>query len=150
MKGFEFTHWVIKKQTADLTDADTLLQPPFKGNCLNWVLGHILFSRGLVLKTLGATLDVPADTLERYKRESDPVTDDEPGVLSLADLLKGLERAQEQIIARLQSISEEELAAEVNEKIVGERVAVLHWHETYHTGQLELLRQLAGKNDKVI
>ena len=26
----------------------------------------------------------------------------------------------------------------------------LLWHETYHTGQTELLRQLTGVNDKVI
>ena len=32
---------VIKMQTKDLTHADSLRQPPFQGNCLNWVLGHI-------------------------------------------------------------------------------------------------------------
>ena len=36
------------------------------------------------------------------------------------------------------------------ERPVGQHVAGLHWHETYHTGQLELLRQLAGKNDAII
>jgi uncharacterized damage-inducible protein DinB len=33
---------------------------------------------------------------------------------------------------------------------MAERLAFAHWHETYHVGQLELLRQLTGKNDKVI
>lgn len=31
--------------------------------------------------------------------------------------------------------------------------ARLHWyyfHDTYHTGQTELLRQIAGKNDQII
>jgi hypothetical protein len=33
---------------------------------------------------------------------------------------------------------------------VGQRVLGLYFHETYHVGQLELLRQLAGTGDKVI
>jgi uncharacterized damage-inducible protein DinB len=36
------------------------------------------------------------------------------------------------------------------EDTVGEQLAFLHFHEAYHTGQTEMLRQLAGKNDKVI
>ncbi len=31
-----------------------------------------------------------------------------------------------------------------------EALSYVQWHESYHTGQLEMLRQLAGKNDKVI
>jgi uncharacterized damage-inducible protein DinB len=33
---------------------------------------------------------------------------------------------------------------------VGQRAFFLYFHETYHVGQTELFRQLAGKNDKVI
>jgi hypothetical protein len=51
-------------------------------------------------------------------------------------------------------ISAEELAQltefQGSERAVGQALAGLHWHETYHTGQLELLRQLAGKNDAII
>jgi hypothetical protein len=40
--------------------------------------------------------------------------------------------------------------APIDDETVAEKIAFSHWHETYHVGQLELLRQLAGKNDKVI
>jgi hypothetical protein len=33
---------------------------------------------------------------------------------------------------------------------VGQRLFGLYFHQTYHIGQTELLRQLAGVNDKVI
>jgi|GEM_PF-5021639 len=33
---------------------------------------------------------------------------------------------------------------------VGAQLSFLSWHETYHTGQTEYLRQLAGKDDQVI
>jgi hypothetical protein len=38
----------------------------------------------------------------------------------------------------------------VDDQTVGKQITFLQWHETYHLGQLEPLRQLAGKNDKVI
>ena len=33
---------------------------------------------------------------------------------------------------------------------LAEALSLAQWHEAYHIGQLEQLRQLAGKNDKVI
>jgi hypothetical protein len=39
---------------------------------------------------------------------------------------------------------------EERQQTVGDRIAGLHWHETYHTGQLDILRQLAGKDDGVL
>jgi uncharacterized damage-inducible protein DinB len=32
----------------------------------------------------------------------------------------------------------------------GERIFFLYFHEVYHAGQTKLLRQLAGKDDKII
>jgi methionine salvage enolase-phosphatase E1 len=39
---------------------------------------------------------------------------------------------------------------EETQSTILERLQSLVWHETYHIGQLEPLRQLAGKNDKII
>jgi hypothetical protein len=142
---------VIKMQTEGLTDEDSLLQPPFRGNCLNWVLGHIIYHRGRLLKVLGDTSDWPGEQIQRYRGESEPISGPAEDILSLAQLLSLLDQSQERIAARLQNISEEKLdAVIVNEDTRGEILARLLWHETYHIGQLEPLRQLAGKNDKVI
>lgn len=32
--------WIIDCQLKGLAHADTLRQLPFRGNCMNWVLGH--------------------------------------------------------------------------------------------------------------
>jgi len=37
-----------------------------------------------------------------------------------------------------------------SDRTIAERLRFLMWHETYHVGQTEYLRQLAGKGDKVI
>ena len=50
---YGITYYVVKQQVDDLTHEDSLLQPPFRGNCLNWVLGHIVVHRDKALVTLG-------------------------------------------------------------------------------------------------
>ena len=51
--GFESNTWVILKQVEGLTHEDSLIQPPFRGNCLNWVLGHIADNRNTMLRFAG-------------------------------------------------------------------------------------------------
>ena len=122
-------------------------------NCLNWVLGHLAYSRDQVLAMLGEAplLD---ETGDRYRRESDPITGEGPGVLPLERLLEVLHQGQERITATLAARPDEALG---EEEQVGERTLTLqerlhfaYFHETYHVGQTELLRALAGKTDKVI
>lgn len=52
-QSYRVTHRIIKLQTYGLTHQDSLLQPPVRGNCLNWVLGHILAGRNTTLEFLG-------------------------------------------------------------------------------------------------
>lgn len=147
--------WIIEQQAAGLTHADSLLQTPYRINCLNWTLGHILEGRGVVLDLIGAERAVAADATERYRRESDPILEDGPGVLALDDLLAGLRETQDRLSAALAGLDEGALAAE-SDRGDGEMVplwAKVHFqyfHDTYHTGQTELLRQVTGMGDKVI
>ena len=53
---YGLTYNVIHRQLDGLTNEDSLLQPSFRGNCLNWILGHIVFSREPVLAFLGETV----------------------------------------------------------------------------------------------
>ena len=153
IQSFDLTRRIIHMQTEGLTNADSLLQPPFRGNCLNWVLGHILVGRNQVLGLLDAPQVWGEADEARYRSGSEPVTAEEQA-LSLEQLLADLDRSQERITAALESVLPASLAAPVesseSERSRGQEVAFLHWHETYHTGLLELLRQLAGKNDAII
>ena len=69
----------------------------------------------------------------------------------LTRLLADIERTQTQLENGFAEISEQQLA-ETNEngRSVAERILFLAWHEGYHLGQTEYLRQLAGKDDKVV
>ena len=61
-----------------------------------------------------------------------------------------IQQSQKQILAALERTSQESLNQPDGEGTVGGSLSFLYWHEAYHTGQTEYLRQLAGKNDKVI
>ncbi|MDE3088500.1 MAG: DinB family protein [Chloroflexota bacterium] len=145
---------IVKMQTKDLTHEDSLRQLPFHGNCLNWVLGHIAENRDHILELLGEPPQI-GELGTRYKRGSDPLTDAGDGALRLEELLAWLDRAQERIASAIARMDDAGWAREVTTSnnrttTVGQRVFFLYFHETYHVGQAELFRQLAGTDDKVI
>lgn len=146
---------IIKMQTKDLTQAESLIQLPFRANCMNWTVGHIAASRNSVLKLLGEEPAFPPDSAARYLRESDPITAEDEHVLPLEEILAHLDRSQEQIAAGIARLAPEEFSRELalfgNRKMaVAGWLLFFHFHDTYHTGQTEILRQAAGKDDKVI
>lgn len=143
----------IARQLAGLTHADSLLQPPVRGNCLNWVLGHIAVHRDYILEAMGEEKVLGEASIARYDRGSEPILGEEESVLPLDTLLNAIDRSQDRIAAALARATSDSLAQEAPKSepaTVGRQVFFLYWHETYHTGQTELLRQLAGTNDKVI
>lgn len=145
-QSYGSTHWLINNLTDGLSNDDSLVQPPFEANCLNWVLGHILVGRNEALSYLDAEPIWGEAELARYRTGSPPITQADQA-LPLERLLANFEESQKRILGALENISPEALAAVVNtrfgERPVGQHIDGLHWHETYHTGQLELLRALA-------
>ena len=141
-------------QTDGLSHADSLLQPQPRGNCMNWVLGHLAVSRDRVMKALGLELQLSDEVRERYETGSEPVLGEEDGILRMAELLEILANGQGLIAEKLGKMNEEELAQEIEvdgrTMTIGDRVFGLYFHDTYHTAQTDYLRQLAGTNDKVI
>ena len=145
---------LIHEQTRDLNQLETLIQPQPSGNCMNWVLGHLLDNQINLLTMLEGASPVEPANLERYRRESDPIRADGEGVLGLEQLLAGHDAVFAAIGARLDEMNEVAFEREIEQGgrrlTLGWRVFFLHFHYTFHLGQLELLRQVAGKSDKVI
>ena len=152
-KAFARNTNIIKSQTKDLTHADSLIQPPFRGNCLNWVLGHLVANHDDILEMLGEPR-LYKGQLERYQRESEPLTQEDKETIQLEKLLEWYESGQVKISEWLENANDAALGHEVlsgeRKSTVAQRVFFYYFHETYHVGQTELFRQLAGKNDKVI
>jgi uncharacterized damage-inducible protein DinB len=149
-QSYATNHWLIKHLTDSLSDADSVVQPPYDGNCLNWVLGHIIAGRHTSLKLLGAKPVWSQEEIDRFKTGSPPVTNVEQA-LPLEKLFNDLDLSQERIAEALTLKSEFELLEEAETdrgvKPIAQHLNGLHWHETYHTGQLELLRDLAKASE---
>ena len=148
----ERNHGLIKQQAKGLDHADSVLQLPFRGNCFNWVLGHMLANRDSILMALGAKPILSQEEHTRYGHGSEPVCGTEDAV-SFDRLLGLLDQTKDAAFAALNKATPEllgKLHSEERKMNVGEWVAFLVWHETYHVGQLEILRQLAGTDDAII
>ncbi|MCP5095456.1 MAG: DinB family protein [Chloroflexi bacterium] len=152
IQSFRRNSWVAREQAKGLSHEDTLLQLPFRSNCFNWVLGHIVVNRDNVLAALGEPAFLTEQEQERYTRGSDPIDGVETAV-SLSHLLDGIQDTQTRIRTALENASPETLASIYNEEhnqTLADQIAFLNWHEAYHVGQLEILRQLAGTDDSII
>ncbi len=142
--SFERTHWLVNKFAEDMTHEESLATPSFATNCFNWVLGHLVVNRDRALLRLGMAPQLDEMTTAVYQTGSEAVSAET--ATDLDDLLGAFNRAQADIGAALELISAEDLATVVDPDsgaTLGATLAGLHWHETYHTGQLEVLRQVA-------
>ena len=150
---FKNNHDIIHDQLNGITQDESLIQPPFRGNCMNWVIGHILGVRGDCLEVMGLPGTLTKAENKVYGYGSDPLTGCD-NAQDLSTMLKRLDASLEAVVSKLGSLSAAELDRQVEiwrgKVSLIEALSFMQWHESYHTGQLELLRQLAGKNDKVI
>ena len=142
---------VIEAQSESLTHADSMLQLPFRGNCLNWVLGHVLVYRDAMLKLAGAEPLWDAVRSRPYLYGSESMKADDDAV-ELDIILADLRRSQGRLAAALAALGEEQLNADSCDHGDDLRECLLElvWHDGYHAGQTEYLRQLAGVNDQVM
>ena len=153
-KAFTRNTAIIGMQAAGLSHEDSLIQTPYNVNCLNWTIGHILAYRERTISAAGGDPIFPDGGLDRYRRESEPITEDGPEVMPLSDLIAGIEESQKRIDELLGDMDDETFSAE--QEVDGRMISLarrLHFdyfHDTFHTGQTEILRQVAGTDDKII
>ena len=153
---YEFSYGAIKRNLDDVTNEDSLVQPPGAGNCLNWVLGHIVVARNTILSLAGGAPVAGDEVAAYYRRGSEPLR---PGdkVPDLATLRSLLRDSQHRLLPALAALSHEALAQPVPEQMrqppltgsVADALVRLHYHEGYHNGQMGLLRRLAGKEGAI-
>jgi uncharacterized damage-inducible protein DinB len=145
-------HWIINQQAKDLTHEESVLQLPFRGNCFNWILGHIVVYRDKMAAILEIEPALSSAEAEPYGRGSDPIVDADSAI-PLERLLAAADQVQQRLLKTLEVVPNSLLETVYDPErghTVLDRFVFLVWHETYHVGQLEILRQLAGKDDAII
>lgn len=148
-------YYVVKANIEGMTHEDSLVQPTPGGNCLNWVMGHLMTARNGVLPLLGREPLWDDRTVETYKRGSQPLTDPSTA-LSFDKIMADFDKSQEMITQGLREITSERMAEKAPysptnnpNETVGSLLAGLAFHDAYHAGQTGILRRIAGKDGAI-
>lgn len=153
---FSYTYATLKMNVAGIDHAASLVAPEPGGNCLNWVVGHVVGSRSKLLdEVLGLPTILSPAAVEPYRRGAPALAD---GALAqpLDELLAIYDASQETLRQGLKQVSEERLLEPAPfspggnpKETVASLLAGLAFHEAYHVGQTGILRRLLGKEGAV-
>jgi uncharacterized damage-inducible protein DinB len=131
---------------SDLSDEQAQLRPSDDCNSVAFLAAHLVESRHYILSTLGAAR---ANPLERYTGSWKSIAEISEWP-SLADMAAAWGAVSEALAERLAAISTAELDAPITTQMPLESRTVLGMliflvqHDSYHVGQLSLLRKYAG------
>jgi uncharacterized damage-inducible protein DinB len=117
-----------------LSDEDARFQPQPGGNSVHWLLRHVISTRDRLLPALGQQALAPQD--------------DAP----LADLVAQFGESQERLVAGLKKLPATRLREKApfsprqdpNETLAT-LLPLMPFHESYHIGQIGMVRRLLGK-----
>jgi hypothetical protein len=138
--------WLINRLVDGVTHAESLRAPGERINCMNWILGHIIAGRHKALALLGQDGFWDGARLQAYRTGSQAISADGQG-LDFEELKRELARSQADLDRALGAASDGLLETvkktDRGEKPVWEHVDGLGWHETFHVGQVDILRAYA-------
>jgi len=119
-------------------------RPGADANSMQWILGHIIASRYSILQLMGSDSNQPYGPL--FSKNAEPK---EPGEYpSVEELKESWNQAAKELNDRLEELTEGELEKPIERKFPGVDSTVmggitfLHFHESYHIGQLAYIRRL--------
>ena len=151
--GYQVTQRTLGANLDGISQEESLTAPAKECSSVNWIAGHVLNSRDRLLARLGGKKFLGDEEAEFYRMGTKPATAGETSV-PLERLLEGIKTTGAALIEKLQSLSEQDLEAEIDPKIIpaklekpnlGALLTFLLYHEAYHAGQLGLARRLLGK-----
>ena len=142
---------IVKKTIEGILPEQWFLKPGDDSNHWMWVAGHLIISRGAVLKSLGDEWAVPWSSL--FTRGAKLTVDGQyPAV---EEIRSAWEEVSAKLLASLVGAPADVLAKPAPKgppsfdgKISG-LVAFLAFHETYHVGQVSYLRKWLGYGQSV-
>lgn len=145
----------LQANLVGISHEQSLIQPQPAGNCLNWVLGHLLTVQVAAVELLGQEPVIDKARIERYERGSQPITDPAEALPS-DELLAAWSLAAERVDAGLAAFDPQRLDEPAPfspgndpDETVGSLLSVICFHQGYHTGQTGLLRRLVGEDNAI-
>lgn len=144
-------HKVVHINVAGITQQESLINPEPEGNCLNWVLGHLVCIYNNAMPLVGQEALPKPEKLKRYDRGSAPLRNASEA-MELSELLSIWDEACKRVDAGLSTLTPETLDARAPfspsndpNETMRSLISTVLFHQAYHAGQLGVLRRVAGK-----
>lgn len=138
----------LAKMAGDLTPDEWLSRPDVHSNHIAWIVGHVIWTRKMLLGRLGFEWSRPwLDLFIRGVKIDSSAAYPAPDELLEAWRETGIALAE-----RLEAVSEEWLATPAVKgppSPDGKESGIINflaWHETYHIGQVSYVRGWLGKS----
>lgn len=146
------TRRVVQLNVDGITQEESLIHPNPGGNCLNWVVGHLVAIYDQMLPLLGQKPVMEEGALKRYARGTPPL-ENPAEALDFQVLLAAWNDAGDRVDAGLAGVTSEMLDKPVQQhsptnnpnETVRSLLPTVLFHQAYHAGQTGLLRRIAGK-----
>lgn len=144
IRFFDIHQWTFQNHAQGITHEESCRPPGPGGNSLNWVLGHIAATRNDIHALIGEAPLWSEEEAAPYVRGSagrlDPAA-----ARPLSEILEAIERSNTGMKTRLAAMTPEDFDRPLEKGTLGDVIAFLQFHESYHAGQVGLLRRLLGK-----
>ncbi len=138
--------WLFDSALKDVAAENVSTRPDAKGNSLLWNAGHATTSRCFLANLIGVDVKHSfGDLFDRGHKVGDDIK-----YPSIDEIKAAYADISGKLMARLDSISEEELSAEhdipfpIDDKTLAGAVTFMSLHDSYHMGQLSYTRKLLG------
>lgn len=150
-RRLRFNEQLLAVETEGFAPEDWHLRPsPSGGNDAHWILGHVTQSRRMLARILGATIE-NAPWEHGFGMNAKP-DGSRSGYPDPAELVRDFTAGGERLEALLAELTDERADSPWKgrkmpdgSRTLGDVLHFLHFHETYHLGQIGLLRRIAGK-----
>jgi hypothetical protein len=146
---------MVEANTRGITHEESLFQPQPAGNCLNWMIGHLMTAYEGTLPLLGQQPVLGKDAVSRYARRGPPLTDPAEA-MDFGRLMRAWAEASDRIDAGLAALDPDQLDQPSPFSPTGNPdetyrslLATVSFHQAYHAGQAGVLRRLIGKEGAV-
>ena len=148
---FLFNYSLIENSVADLSESESANQSKPGINSITWLIGHCLAGRVLACSIMG--LQIESESAKLFN--GNILDSDVSSLPTPSDLLAEIRTVTKALLPKLAGMQADELKTAPKEffptaeNTTLAALAFLAQHESYHIGQISLLRRQLGKDGLV-
>lgn len=132
---------VISMNIEGISNEEAMVFPNGEANCMNWILGHLIYIRNAFLNVLGEESVWDNEKYSCYNRGETPLNRKDE-FISFEELKSYLKETQNKLELNLNNL-------ESIDPVIINDVSGLSLHEIYHSGQFGYLRRILGKSGAI-